>query len=40
MAEIDDAEARRTLVEELGISEEAVHALPEDEEGGPEATVA
>jgi len=38
--EIDDAQTREALVEEFGISEEAVDALPEDEPGGPEVAIA
>ena len=38
--EVDDAQAREALVEELGISEEAVDALPKDDPGGPEVAIA
>jgi N-hydroxyarylamine O-acetyltransferase len=38
--EVDDAQTREALVEELGISEEAVDALPKDEPGGPEVAIA
>ena len=38
--EVDDTQTREVLVEEFGISEEAAHALPEDEPGGGEVTIA
>jgi len=38
--EVDDAQTREALVEELGISAEAVDALPKDEPGGPEVVIA
>ena len=38
--EIDDAQTREALVEEFGISEEAVEALPQDGPGGPEVAIA
>jgi arylamine N-acetyltransferase len=34
MTEITDAERTRVLIEELGISEEAAHAIPPDKKGG------
>ena len=38
--EVDDAQTREALVEECGISEEAVDALPKDEPGGPDVAIA
>jgi len=37
--EVDDAQTREALVEDFGISEEAVDALPKDEPGGLEVTI-
>lgn len=38
--EVDDAQTREALVEEFGISEEAVDALPKDEPRGPDVAIA
>ena len=37
--EVDDEQTREALVEEFGISEEAVEALPQDEPGEPEVAL-